>query len=143
MYRRHKPRCSRLLFGFTEMRAFHTASRISLKQNCASGHKKMGCLTSHYISQKGTDFVAQHSDVVSCESKSSANDLTDTEPRVQLNAKERGNASVLNIQIISVSPQLLHLIKLFPECFVATRLAERSMCQYKDTSEDVKEHLMT
>jgi hypothetical protein len=80
--------------------------------------------------------------VVSCESKSSANDLTDTEPRVQLNAKERGNASVLNIQIIPVSPQLLHLIKLFPECFVATGKAARSMCQVKDTSEDVKEHLM-
>jgi len=103
----------------------------------------MGCLTGVYISQKGTDFVAWHLDVVSCESKSSADDLADAEPRVQFNAEERGNASVLNIQIVSVSPQLLHLIKLFPECFVATRQAERSMCQYKDTSEDVKEHLMT
>ena len=81
--------------------------------------------------------------MVPCESKSSADDLADAEPRVQFNAEERGNASVLNIQIVSVSPQLLHLIKLFPECFVATRQAERSMCQYKDTSEDVKEHLMT
>ena len=74
--------------------------------------------------QKGTDFAARRSDVVSCQSKSSPNNLARAEPRVQLDAEECCDTSVLDFQIISVLPQLLHLIKLFPECF---RKAARTM----------------
>ena len=60
------------------------------------------------------------------------NNLAGTEPRIQLNTEECCNTSMLNFQIISVLPQLLHLIMLFPECF---REAAKIMCQFKDTIE--------
>jgi hypothetical protein len=70
--------------------------------------------------------------MVARESETSTNNLTDTEPRVQLNAEECRNASALNVQVLSVSPQVLHLVKLLPECFVTTRKAARSIsCQFE------------
>jgi hypothetical protein len=58
------------------------------------------------------------------------NNLAGAEPRIQLNAEECCNTGMLNFQIISVLRQLLHLIKLFPECF---RKAAKTICQFKDT----------
>lgn len=101
--------------------------------------KKSGCLRSLH---QGWFRCLAHSDVVSCEGKSSANNLPGTEPRVQLYAEERGDAGVLDFQVISVPPQLLHLIELLPECFVATRKAAKQACQFKDADEDVKVHIM-
>jgi hypothetical protein len=60
------------------------------------------------------------------------NNLAVAEPRIQLNTEECCNTSMLNFQIISVLPQLLHLIKLFPECF---RKTAKTMSQFKDTIE--------
>jgi hypothetical protein len=67
--------------------------------------------------------------MVTRESETSTDDLADAEPRVQLDAEECRHASALNVQVLSVSPQVLHLVKLLPECFVATRKAARSTCQ--------------
>jgi len=57
----------------------------------------------------------QVSDMVACDSKSSTDDLTEAEPRIQLDAKHRRNTSILNLQVASVLPQELRTIKLFPE----------------------------
>jgi hypothetical protein len=78
--------------------------------------------------------------MVASESKSSTNDLTNAEPRVQLNAKKCSNASMLNVQILSVSPEVLHLIRFLPECLIATRKAARNVSLVsKDTEiEDTK-----
>lgn len=117
----------------------HACISHSTKNNLSKFENKLGiwlrimCLRSHQ--RKGTEFVAPRSDMIPCQSKSSPNDLACAEPRVQLDAEECCDTGVLDFQIVPVLPQLLHLIKLFPECFIATRKAERSMCQFKDTVE--------
>jgi hypothetical protein len=65
-------------------------------------------------------------DLVAREGESPASDLTKAEPPVQLKAKQRGDASVLHVQVIPVLPQLLHLAGLLPERFVAARKAART-----------------
>jgi len=55
------------------------------------------------------------------------NNLAGAEPHIQLATEECSNTRMLNLQIISVLPQLLRLIKLFPECF---RNAARIMSQF-------------
>jgi hypothetical protein len=57
----------------------------------------------------------RRSDLVAGESESSASDLTEAEPSIQLEAKQRGDASVLDVQVIPVFPQLLHLVGLLQE----------------------------
>jgi hypothetical protein len=62
--------------------------------------------------------------MVASKSKSPANDFTNAEPSVQLDAKHWCDSSILNLQIASVFPQELHAIKLLPEWVVAARKAE-------------------
>lgn len=74
----------------------------------------------------------RRSDVVARESEPSSDDLTHAEPSVQLDPKQCRDTSMLDVQVLPVPPQELCLVKLFPECFIATRKAARNMCQYSD-----------
>ena len=65
----------------------------------------------------------QRSDMVPSEGKSSAYDLTSAKPCIQLNAKQRSNPHILNLQILSVLQQELCTINLFPERLVTARKA--------------------
>jgi hypothetical protein len=106
------------------MRSSHSHTCIKEYLENITAHlatkKKRVCLRSLHQQNEGVLIS-----LLSTQSEASANDLPSAEPRVQLNAKECRDASVLNFQVASVSPQLLHLIKLFPECFIATRNAAR------------------
>jgi hypothetical protein len=66
------------------------------------------------------------SDMVARESKSSPDDFTKAGPSIQLDAKQCRDASILNLQVVSVFPQELHAIKLLPECLVTTRKAREA-----------------
>ena len=66
------------------------------------------------------------SDMVARKSKSSPDDLTKAGPSIQLDAKQRRDASILNLQVVSVFPHELCAIKLLPECLVTTRKAARN-----------------
>lgn len=68
----------------------------------------------------------QASDMVARDGKTSTDDLTEAEPRIQLDAKHRRNTSILNLQTASVLPQKLRTINLFPERLVTTGKAARN-----------------
>jgi hypothetical protein len=55
------------------------------------------------------------SDTVAREGKPSSDDLAKAGPSIQLDAKQRRDASILNLQTASVFPQQLCTVKLLPE----------------------------
>jgi len=68
----------------------------------------------------------QASDMVARDGKTPTDDLTEAEPRIQLDAKHRRNTSILTLQTASVLPQKLRTINLFPERLVTTGKASES-----------------
>jgi hypothetical protein len=61
--------------------------------------------------------------MVPSEGEPSTYDLTSAKPCIQLNAKQRSNSQILNLQVLSVLQQELCTINLFPERFITARKA--------------------
>ena len=57
----------------------------------------------------------RRSNLVAREGESPTSDLTEAEPSVQLEAEQRGDARVLDVQVTPVFPQQLRLVDLLPE----------------------------
>ncbi|KAJ6330246.1 hypothetical protein OIU76_008962 [Salix suchowensis] len=67
--------------------------------------------------------LLQHLDIVASECKPSTNNLTSTVPCKTLQPKQSSNASILNLQLLPVFPEVLNIINLLPKCFMTHRNA--------------------
>lgn len=84
-------------------------------------HKKKNIIQQQKSKQVDLALYPRDLNVVPSESESSSDDLTYTEPRIQLEPEECHNSSILNFELVPASTNVLHCIELFPERLITAR----------------------